>query len=309
MHQVQLPETRSFGYVVTPQTPCSSYMEWIMSCLLHKLEVLVCRHPHQPQPITSLPFPLFPRGHQILVFSVLLEDESQKQKHIPHSQFFLALLPWPLYFVLRPFSPQPLPLPTSPLETQSPSFSLLICRWAGGKKACFIYSSTHSTPFLTLAAPPCSPLLYENTKSLCFAHIQGFKVVKNKAKQIWKKHLVSFGLFSLFSTFGNFPQQPLNVSFGLDSSLSPSCFCAFFVNVLGLSLMSWKNKSRTKGMKKREAQMHRVEHCLNDNIYIKIVRKTNILWYRYHRCFKLYHDKNFRLYRPALPTCHQNIWK
>lgn len=116
---------QAFRLAVTPRRPCSSYLEWITSCLLHKLEVLVCRRPHQPQLINSLSFSPFP-------------ESTKSSSLVPLLRWhLLALLPWPLYFVLCPFFLQQQPFSMSPLETPNPSFSPLICRWR--KKKLFLF--------------------------------------------------------------------------------------------------------------------------------------------------------------------------
>lgn len=142
-------------------------------------------------------------------------------------QFFLALLTWPLYFVLHYFFPQPLPSSTSPLQTPNPSFLFLSVDEGKKLVLCIVW------PY-----PPHSPLFNESTKSLFFSYskVQSCE----KTKEIWKKR-VSFHLPSLPSAplFANFLQQPLVVYSGSYCSLStPSQWattCPKDVNLTSLS--------------------------------------------------------------------------
>lgn len=118
--QVQRRESRSCGWVVTLRTPCSGESLVVKYINLSFWSAGIPINLNLSPPSLSLHSPRAPNT----LLCVLFEEESQKQKHIPHAQFFLALLPWPLH-VLHVFSFQPLSFSPLPPKRHHISPSLL----------------------------------------------------------------------------------------------------------------------------------------------------------------------------------------
>lgn len=99
----------------------------------------------------------------------------------------------------------------------------------------FCSSHSYSHPQNSFSLCPC---LWEHQIPLFSSYSEGQSY--EKTKQVWKSIL--FHLAILYSLFHLFPEQPKNVFYASDSSLSPFHLCVFPLKWGGLSLIPYKQQ-------------------------------------------------------------------